>query len=307
MQVNDRYALVLAAGFGSRMGALGKELPKPLWPVFSTNVLGHLINQLREVGFQKIYVNAHHQAQKIIKFIRDSYPEVEVLVENPILDSAGCIVNCAKTIGNASGVLYTFNADNLIDLSSVDFGAARKELTLFSEIVQSADGYNKLRLENGCLREIMKPGHARYEESNITYAGISCIALSSAKLQTEVRPLGLFKDFLDLSRDEIRVTAFEGKQIDLGTYDLYRENLFKLIRELASNKCEWNRIMEKYCGYDASKLNHQTNSYNSPMGYDCLNFSGKPYQGEESKVVLFSVPHKTSPESNTIFYDEKSY
>lgn len=283
-----RYALILAAGFGSRMGTLGRELPKPLWPIFETTIIGHLINQLRELGFEKVYVNAHHQSQKIASYIKSSYPEVEVLFEDPILDSAGCLINCAQEIGHTNGELFTFNGDNLIDLKGLAFEEIEAEVALYSEEVAPSSTYNRLKIVDRCLREIMKPDHKEYHQSLVTYAGISRIKLSYKKLRQEIRPIGLFKGFLNFENEPIQIIPFRGKQIDLGTFELYTHNLRQLVKELCSGSSRWEDFLALYCGLDKNKLRVETMSYNATGASEVINFSGTPYLAKVPKTFLFT-------------------
>ena len=41
--------LILSAGFGTRMGPIGKALPKVLWPIFEEALLGIQIEYVNEL------------------------------------------------------------------------------------------------------------------------------------------------------------------------------------------------------------------------------------------------------------------
>ncbi len=310
MPARKRYALILAAGFGSRMGPLGKELPKPLWPIFETTILGHIINQLQVIGFEKIFVNAHHRKEQVQAYINENYPEVEVLFEDPILDSAGCLVNCAQKINDSQGELFTFNGDNLIDLRALDLRELNAEIALYSEEVEANSTYNRLRVENERLCEIMRPGHPQYATSNVTYAGISRIKLSCKKLAQEIRPIGIFKGFIDFENDHVAVLPFSAKQIDLGTFDLYQNNLRRLINELGRDGSLWKEFLHQFCGFDESRAWHAMKSYNATCATEVLNFSGVTYRGEVAQTLIFS---EVSPEDEAalvpgeIYWKGKSY
>ena len=45
-------AIVLAAGRGTRMGALTEELPKPMLPIEGRPMLEHIVLRLREAGIE---------------------------------------------------------------------------------------------------------------------------------------------------------------------------------------------------------------------------------------------------------------
>ena len=53
-------AMVLCAGYGTRLRPLTDELPKPLVPVGDRSVLGHIASALKLAGFERLVVNAHH-------------------------------------------------------------------------------------------------------------------------------------------------------------------------------------------------------------------------------------------------------
>ena len=54
-------ALILAAGFGTRLGALSDERPKPLLPVCDVPVIRYNLALLEAHGFTDVMVNLHHR------------------------------------------------------------------------------------------------------------------------------------------------------------------------------------------------------------------------------------------------------
>jgi mannose-1-phosphate guanylyltransferase len=86
-------ALLLAAGFGSRLGDLTKETPKPLLNVGDKPILAFCLDQLWKVGITEVVVNTHYLADKIQKFV-DSYDtQLRILLshEEHLLGTAGTL------------------------------------------------------------------------------------------------------------------------------------------------------------------------------------------------------------------------
>ncbi len=67
MQID--YALILSAGKGTRMGEVGKLLPKPLWPIFHKTLLELQVEYCLELGIKKIFINTHYLAESIRNFL----------------------------------------------------------------------------------------------------------------------------------------------------------------------------------------------------------------------------------------------
>ncbi|NNK15095.1 MAG: NTP transferase domain-containing protein, partial [Desulfofustis sp.] len=73
-------AMILAAGFGTRLLPYTKYLPKPLFPVLNTPLLLAAVKRLKNSGFSKIIVNCHHLGEQIVTCLRD-IPGVSVQQE----------------------------------------------------------------------------------------------------------------------------------------------------------------------------------------------------------------------------------
>lgn len=101
--------MILAAGFGTRMGALTRHRPKPLIVVAGRALIDHALDQARAVAPQKIVVNGHYHADQMRAYLA-GMPDVEFVDEQPhILDSAGGIRHALPRLN--ADVIFTLNAD----------------------------------------------------------------------------------------------------------------------------------------------------------------------------------------------------
>ena len=65
--------IVLAAGKGSRMGALGKDNPKCVLKIQKTTIIERLINQFKKYGVNNISIVVGYKSEKIKKIIGNNY------------------------------------------------------------------------------------------------------------------------------------------------------------------------------------------------------------------------------------------
>ena len=87
-------ALILAAGFGTRLKPLTNELPKPLFPVLNQPILEHTLHFLSSQGIKEIAINLHHRPEKIIDYLgngKDFGVALHYSKEEKILGTAGGI------------------------------------------------------------------------------------------------------------------------------------------------------------------------------------------------------------------------
>jgi NDP-sugar pyrophosphorylase family protein len=85
-------ALILAAGFGTRLGALSDERPKPLLPVCDIPLIRYAVALLRGGGIDEIAVNLHHRGDLIRAELGDGFYYSD---EETILGTGGGIAKIA--------------------------------------------------------------------------------------------------------------------------------------------------------------------------------------------------------------------
>ena len=94
---NSFSAMILAAGFGTRMLPLTREIPKPLIKIKNIVLLKNTIDFLIDLGCNKIVINTHFQHQKIYNFIKRNFNSNKIIIshEMDILDTGGGLKNAA--------------------------------------------------------------------------------------------------------------------------------------------------------------------------------------------------------------------
>lgn len=225
MQID--YCLILAAGFGTRMGEIGKSLPKVLWPIFEKSLLELQVEYAKSLGIPRIFINLHHQKDLILKGVKNKplFAEVEFLEEEEILDIGGGIHNLARKVGY-QGNLLVLNADQFFLMSKDFLSSSLKKLTeapvlLFSYQVDPRLGYNCLDIDNDShLKGIVDAKDLTAETSGITYTGNSLINLN--KLIPVLGKSAFFDSVADYRKNLIAVSSVGNLDYwDFGTAKRY--------------------------------------------------------------------------------------
>ena len=123
---HDTTAMILAAGLGTRLGALTHDRPKALVELNGKPLLQHCIENLIANGFHHIVINVHHFGEQIIDFI-ESHPfdaEIEISDERDLLmDTGGGIVKATPLFKNSKAVLV----HNVDIISNVNLGEMSRQ------------------------------------------------------------------------------------------------------------------------------------------------------------------------------------
>lgn len=109
-------ALILAAGFGTRLLPMTRHLPKPLFPLGGCPLLDIVIQQLVKAGCKAIAVNTHHLHDQIKAHVQaGSYPiPVQTIFEPKILGTGGAIRNLAHFWDDRP--FFVVNSDIFFDI-----------------------------------------------------------------------------------------------------------------------------------------------------------------------------------------------
>ncbi len=117
-------AMILAAGFATRLRPLSLVRPKVLVPICNRPLLDILLSNLAAAQFTRIHINTHHLGDRITSYLRHNEYQLEVTTyhEDDILGTGGGIHRMAELGGiNSRESVLIINGDILagIDLQRV--------------------------------------------------------------------------------------------------------------------------------------------------------------------------------------------
>lgn len=117
--MSDYAGAILAAGRGSRMGALGDYYPKPLLPVANEPLIIHHLRILRSLGIKEVYIVVGHKAAQIAQVVGEGSRHdmhITYVDQRSSLGSAHALRQLAPYIHGTFVLLlgdYYFSAPNL--------------------------------------------------------------------------------------------------------------------------------------------------------------------------------------------------
>lgn len=111
-----RSALIMAGGYGRRLGNLTECTPKPLVNVNGKPMIEHVLGNIEKAGINKVFISTHYLAEQISDYFssRENKLEIELLGEDIPLGTAGAL-SLLPTDARNNHVLVT-NCDVITDL-----------------------------------------------------------------------------------------------------------------------------------------------------------------------------------------------
>ena len=107
-------ALLLAAGFGTRLKPLTNNRPKCLMSICDKTLLQHWLDELFNRDIKKVFINSHYLSNQVENFVCNSIykDKIEVFYEENLLGTAGTLVrNIDKFLSYNEDILVA-HADN---------------------------------------------------------------------------------------------------------------------------------------------------------------------------------------------------
>ncbi|RKZ35086.1 hypothetical protein DRQ33_00550 [bacterium] len=108
-------AIILSAGFGTRLKPLTDFVPKSLFPIVGKPALEIVMERLANRGVNNFFINAHHLAEKIVNTVPVLTPETAettvVLEKEKILGTAGGIANIFNKMNLPQETILVHNGD----------------------------------------------------------------------------------------------------------------------------------------------------------------------------------------------------
>lgn len=232
-----RTAMILAAGYGTRMAELTRDLPKPLLPLNGMPIIEVVIRKLARQGIERAVVNLHYLPEKMREFLGDgSRFGLEILFseEPQLLGSGGGIANAEKFFQGET--ILAANADVLCDLDIGEFYDFHCRAGVLATLaVQPSSNHRDYSLALFDAANSLKGFLGKNEEiPGEVHAGIFTgyqILTPGARAYLKPENQSIISELYRkaLGRGErIAVFPFSGRWIDLGEREFYLSLLQKI-------------------------------------------------------------------------------
>ena len=142
-----RKAVVLAAGFGTRLRPFTAAVPKPLLPVWGEPMLARVVNWLREQGVDDIVVNCHYLHEQVEEWCAKN--GCRAIYEPEILGTGGVLNPLRDWIGNDD--FYLVNGDIVFegagDAIATECNRPQSKLDPIGLCIVTTDGPRTIEVE----------------------------------------------------------------------------------------------------------------------------------------------------------------
>lgn len=135
-------AMILAAGFGKRLGHLTQSTPKPLIKVKGQPLIKYHLSKLLAADYSQIVINTHYLSDEIINFVENEFnndPRIIFSIEKEILGTGGGIKKALHHFGNDD--FLVLNSDIYSDLDYKYFKSFTSP-TLFAVETKNQGDFN---------------------------------------------------------------------------------------------------------------------------------------------------------------------
>jgi len=227
-------ALILAAGYGTRLQPYTNHTPKPLFTIAGRPLLGVIIDKLQQAGCKSVIINTHHLHHDIEAFVaaqRYSIP-VTTRYEPKILGTGGAIKNVADFWDTQP--FMVINADIVADVDLYDVYQAHCRHHPPATLVLCDDpAFNTVAVkQNRWITGFRNQGDRSQEPADrlLTFTGIQVLepqVLDYIPDNTVYSSIDAFKKILAQGKKlDAYITDRDSWQ-DIGTPERYRQIAFQ--------------------------------------------------------------------------------
>lgn len=224
-------AMILAAGFGTRLKPLTETVPKALVKVGGIPMIELALKRLISFGVKEIVINTHHLADKIEEYFscHDYGVKIHLIYEKEILGTGGGIKNAHELLKNSEAfIVHNVDVDSQIDLNKMEeFHFSRSPLVTLA--VQNRPTKRPLIFDEAANLVGRKSGDEffRYhesvgEESYNGFCGIHIISCNLFNSLTESGFFDIFTTYFRIISENKKIISFDASEYywkDVGKYE----------------------------------------------------------------------------------------
>lgn len=213
-------ALILAAGLGTRLGNLTRDVPKALIPVAGIPVLERVARRLIEAGADHLIINTHHHADQIVEYVteRGSFGVEVAFSHEPDrpLETGGGVAAAAHLFrGDAPFIIH--NADIVSGVPLRDlYDRHQANSPLATLAVMERASSRKLLFDEAGLQGRLDEGRGirvearspRGEVKERAFGGIHVVSPLFLELVSERGAFSILEPYLRLAGEGYRIEPY---------------------------------------------------------------------------------------------------
>ena len=170
-------AIVLAAGYGTRLKPLTDRMPKPLVPVAGKPMIEYALEKLRAYGIKEIVINVSHLKEQLVAYA-GSFQGLTIRIseETEPLETGGGLKKALPLLGSEpffainSDIIWTDGRESALERLANCWDETKMDILLLTQSRAKAVGYDK-----GEDHLFIKPGNTfgwREQEAPYIIAGL---------------------------------------------------------------------------------------------------------------------------------------
>jgi len=221
-------ALILAGGYGTRLGKLTLEIPKVMLPIQGEPLIDILIKKLLYLNFEKIIVNTHFKGHIIQNFLQkqDYFSNIIVAPEPKLLGTAGTLKENLNYL--AQDDFLVMHGDNYFtdDLSGLKnfhkLDNSNSLMTMGTFITTQPELYGVVEIDSDkFINKFFEKSFS--SDSNIANAAIYFFKKKAVKIISTLSDYesDISKDLLPKFVGRSKIYQLNGKFIDIGVPERY--------------------------------------------------------------------------------------
>ena len=150
MRGRIKKAMVLAAGYGTRLKPLTERMPKPLVPVAGRPMIEYALDRLLAYGIEEVVVNVSHHKEQLMDYL-SAFKSLSFKIsgEAEPLETGGGLKQALPLLGNEP--LFTINSDIIwfdeketaLERLTQNWDEAKMDFLLLAQSKAKAVGHDK--------------------------------------------------------------------------------------------------------------------------------------------------------------------